>query len=71
MTMTETFVTTAPALPVHVEDGVWWTTCPKCPGWSAAADSWDELFQIVSEWHRGGASHRDWLMISPVVATTR
>jgi hypothetical protein len=54
-----------PALEVHHEDGVWWTTCPACPGWSAAADSWGDLYRLVSEWHASeDASHRGWVMLS-------
>lgn len=53
-----------PIIPVHEEDGVVWCSCPDCPGWSAAAASWDELFRLVSEWHNlPEAPHRGWTML--------
>lgn len=38
-------------LSVHREDGRLWAECPECPGWTAAADSFTDLFRLVSEWH--------------------
>ena len=33
----------------HHEDGCWWATSPQAPNWTAAANSPDELFRLVSE----------------------
>jgi hypothetical protein len=51
-------------LDVHVEDGRYWVTCPECPGWTGAADSWDDLFRLVAEWHTG---KHGWTMVEPLV----
>jgi len=60
------FFSNGAQLDVHLEDGHWWATCPGCPGFSAAADSWDELFRLVAEFHASAdAKHRDWLMLKP------
>lgn len=68
MTLTANYFNSGPSLPVRVENGVWWTTCPGCPNWSCAADSWDDLFRLVSEWHATHATHRAWHMVTPVLA---
>ena len=60
-------------LHARLEDGVWWTDCPAC-GWTAAADSWEELFRLTSEFHDSPESkHRAWVIysssISPLTTT--
>ena len=55
---------TGPTIPVHEEDGRFWAECPVCPGWSAAADTWEDLFRLVDEFHDSAeANHRGWLML--------
>lgn len=49
-------------LPVVTEDGHLWTSCPGCPGWTAAADSWAELYDLAVTWHR--TRPHSWLMTS-------
>jgi hypothetical protein len=68
--MTANYFTTGAPIQVHVEDGHWWALCPACPGWSAAADSWDELYRLVSEAHNlSDSPHRAWHMVSPIIAS--
>lgn len=65
------YFTAGPQLEVRREDlpdghKTWWATCPGCPGWTAAADSWEDLFTLVSEAHQlPDVPHRDWTMIAP------
>lgn len=65
------YVGNGPMLDVRVEDvtpqprHVFWATCPGCPNWTVAADTWDELFSLVAEWHASDAPHRAWRMVSP------
>ena len=48
----------------HEPDGTWWTHCEAC-NWSAAADSWEELFRLTSEFHNSpDAKHRAWVIYS-------
>jgi len=53
--MTANVFVTGPIVTVHREGEHRWAECaePECAGWTAAADSWDELFRLVSEWHEG------------------
>jgi hypothetical protein len=48
---------------VHREDGALWTECPECPGWTAAAPAFDDLFRLVSEWHAD--KDHGWTMFEP------
>ena len=51
-------------LATHEPDGTWWTHCEAC-NWSAAADSWEELFRLTSEFHNSpDAKHRAWVIYS-------
>lgn len=36
-------------LTLHFEAGVWWAESAHHPGWSAAADTLDELFNLIDE----------------------
>jgi hypothetical protein len=70
-TYSSNFFAVGPSLDVHREDDRWWTTCPACPGWSAAADSWADLYRLVSEWHASEeAPHRGWLMVAATETST-
>lgn len=33
----------------HHEDGCWWADSEQAPGWTAAADTPEELLRLVSE----------------------
>lgn len=53
-----------PSIVVRHEGETWWASCPACPGFTAAADSWSVLYRLVSGFHRRpDAVHRDWVMI--------
>lgn len=52
---------------VHREPEGLWATCPQCPGWSAAAPSWTELFRLIWASHDLLPSERQhgWLAVEP------
>ena len=63
--MSANYLTTGPVIEVHHEGETWWAACPECPGFSAAADSWDDLYRLVAEFHRSAeATHIAWFMVS-------
>lgn len=47
---------------VHRDGEHLWAECPACAGWTAAADSWDDLFALIVEWHTG---KHGWFAIEP------
>ena len=36
-------------LRAHHEDDTWWAECDDLPGWTAAAETWDDLLGLVAE----------------------
>jgi predicted RNase H-like HicB family nuclease len=33
----------------HCEEGSWWAESPDIKGWTAVADTWEELMKLVEE----------------------
>jgi hypothetical protein len=64
--MNANYFESGPEMNVRFEDGTYWGTCPGCPGWTVAADTWPEFMQLVGEWHAmPEAPHRSWTAITP------
>jgi predicted RNase H-like HicB family nuclease len=43
----------------HCEDGTWWAEAPRVPGWTAAADSLNELTKLAEEGVRFALERED------------